>query len=194
MRSIVAIGERFSIICLSNLFKTFHKNKKTTLHCKSCIFLNGYITRFETRFMFFNEFIEWRLGTVTCLYKCIHVVEINVLIQLKDESFFEANSYASFISDYEGRYTVPVLWDKTNKTIVSNESSEIIRMLNSEFNAFCANPEQAAIDLYPEHLRSQIDELNSWIYPLVFPMFNCSLFQKHILFWRLYIGVLKWAT
>ena len=100
-----------------------------------------------------------------------HAIEINLLVQLENiiKSLSKEINYASFISDYEGRYTVPVLWDKTNKTIVSNESSGIIRMLNSEFNAFCATPEQAAIDLYPEHLRSKIDELNSWIYPLVFP-------------------------
>ena len=65
---------------------------------------------------------------------------------------------------YEGRITVPVLWDKKKKTIVNNESSEIIRMLNSEFNAFCETEEQKKLDLYPESLRPQIEELNSWIY------------------------------
>ena len=67
-------------------------------------------------------------------------------------------------SDYDGRFTVPVLWDKKKKTIVNNESSEIIRMLNTEFNEFCATKEQSAVDLYPEELRQQIDELNEWIY------------------------------
>ncbi len=64
--------------------------------------------------------------------------------------------------EYSGRTTVPVLWDKANKTIVSNESSEIIRMLNSEFNAFSKNP---SLDLYPEPLRTQIDEVNDFVYP-----------------------------
>lgn len=63
--------------------------------------------------------------------------------------------------NYNARFTVPVLFDKKNKTIVNNESSEIIRMLNSEFNEFAKNPK---LDLYPEELRSKIDELNTWIY------------------------------
>lgn len=67
--------------------------------------------------------------------------------------------------DYGGRFTVPVLYDKFQKVIVNNESSEIIRMLNSEFNAFCKLPEQAAIDLYPEALRAEVEALNEWIYP-----------------------------
>ena len=66
--------------------------------------------------------------------------------------------------DYKGRFTVPVLWDKKTKTIVNNESSEIIRMLNSEFNEFCATDKQRALDLYPESLKAEIDELNEWIY------------------------------
>ncbi len=66
--------------------------------------------------------------------------------------------------DYEGRFTVPVLWDKKTKTIVNNESSEILRMLSSEFNEFSPSNEQRAVDLYPEGLRVQIDQLNEWIY------------------------------
>ena len=65
--------------------------------------------------------------------------------------------------DYKGSFSVPVLWDKKMKTIV-NESSEILRMFNSEFNEYCSSDEQRAIDLYPENLRKQIDELNEWIY------------------------------
>jgi putative glutathione S-transferase len=64
--------------------------------------------------------------------------------------------------DKEGKYSVPVLWDKKLSTIVSNESSEIIRMLNSEFNEFAKYPE---LDLYPEEFVNQIEEANSWIYP-----------------------------
>eukprot|EP01137_Pigoraptor_chileana_P018608 Opistho-2@78353 len=62
---------------------------------------------------------------------------------------------------YGGRFTVPVLWDKKNKTIVSNESSEIIRMFNAEFNAVAKRPE---IDLYPAELRGEIDAVNAWVY------------------------------
>lgn len=65
--------------------------------------------------------------------------------------------------DYEGRFTVPVLWDKKEGTIVNNESAEIIRMLNTEFNSILPS-EYAEVDLVPKDLESQIDELNSWIY------------------------------
>ena|SRR2546421_5987565 len=65
--------------------------------------------------------------------------------------------------EYSGRYTVPVLWDKKTNTIVNNESSEIIRMLNTEFNSILPK-EYASVDLYPDSLRSQIDEHNAWTY------------------------------
>ncbi|KAL2930414.1 Glutathionyl-hydroquinone reductase YqjG [Bienertia sinuspersici] len=64
-------------------------------------------------------------------------------------------------ANYSGKFTVPVLWDKKLKTIVSNESAEIIRMLNSEFNDIAENRD---LDLYPLDLQSQIDEVNEWIY------------------------------
>jgi putative glutathione S-transferase len=66
--------------------------------------------------------------------------------------------------DTNGKYSVPILFDKKNKTIVSNESADIIRMLNSEFNTFAKNPD---LDLYPEDLREDIDEINGWVYPTV---------------------------
>jgi len=65
---------------------------------------------------------------------------------------------------YSGRFTVPVLWDKKNHTIVNNESSEIIRMFNTAFNDFIP-AEKAALDFYPANLRTEIDSLNEWIYP-----------------------------
>ena len=68
--------------------------------------------------------------------------------------------YTKADSDYSGRVTVPVLWDKQKETIVSNESSEIIRMFNSEFDGYGA----AALDYYPEPLREEIDILNERIY------------------------------
>ena len=61
---------------------------------------------------------------------------------------------------YSGRATVPVLWDKLKRTIVSNESADIARMFNS---AFVAVAEPSA-DYYPETLRAEIDELNDFIY------------------------------
>lgn len=64
---------------------------------------------------------------------------------------------------YSGRVTVPVLWDKKNETMVSNESSEIIRMFNSAFDGIGANPG----DYYPEPMRAEIDDINNRIYNTV---------------------------
>ena len=61
---------------------------------------------------------------------------------------------------YTGKVTVPVLWDKKERRIVNNESSEIIRILNHSFD----NYTDSAIDLYPEHLRGKIDEINHKVY------------------------------
>jgi len=68
--------------------------------------------------------------------------------------------------DFDGRFTVPVLWDKKSATIVNNESSEIIRMLNSAFNHLLP-ADKAALDFYPERLRSEIDAVNEWMYDTV---------------------------
>lgn len=62
---------------------------------------------------------------------------------------------------YTGRVSVPVLWDKERQTIVNNESSEIIRMFNSAFDAFT----NIHTDYYPEPLRAEIDRLNELTYP-----------------------------
>ena len=62
--------------------------------------------------------------------------------------------------DYSGRVTVPVLWDKENNTIVSNESSEIIRMFNNAFNGIGANSE----NFYPRELQQEIDKINARVY------------------------------
>ncbi len=62
-----------------------------------------------------------------------------------------------------GRVTVPVLWDKERNTIVSNESSEIIRMFNTAFNGLTGN----TTDAYPEALRSEIDAVNERVYHTV---------------------------
>ncbi|KAF0691596.1 hypothetical protein As57867_017166, partial [Aphanomyces stellatus] len=62
---------------------------------------------------------------------------------------------------YSGRFTVPVLWDTKENTIVSNESSEIIRMLTKEFDAWSSHPQ---LQLYPDNLAAEIDAINDWIY------------------------------
>lgn len=68
--------------------------------------------------------------------------------------------YTAAAADFTGRATVPVLWDKKTKTIVSNESADIVRMFNSGFGALASGP-----DLYPADLAADIDALNDVIYP-----------------------------
>jgi glutathionyl-hydroquinone reductase len=64
---------------------------------------------------------------------------------------------------YSGRVTVPVLWDKKEETIVSNESAEIIRMLNSAFDEWG----DARLDFYPQPLRGEIDAVNERVYDAI---------------------------
>jgi putative glutathione S-transferase len=67
---------------------------------------------------------------------------------------FLEQAYKATNPDYDGRVTVPVLWDKDDKVIVSNESADIVRILN----------DWAGGDLYPPEKRAEIDELNAWVY------------------------------
>jgi len=71
-------------------------------------------------------------------------------------------AYTKSNPHFEGAVTVPVLWDKETGHIVNNESAEIIRILNAEFQDYATNTD---LDLYPEDKRERIDELNDWIYP-----------------------------
>ncbi|UEM18907.1 glutathione S-transferase family protein [Skermanella mucosa] len=71
--------------------------------------------------------------------------------------------YTEVKPDMNGRVTVPVLWDKQKRTIVNNESAEIIRMLNTEFDAFG----DSSVDYYPADLRGEIDEINAYVYDRV---------------------------
>jgi len=80
-----------------------------------------------------------------------------------DGVFHVHQVYTAARRDFTGRATVPVLWDRKRQTIVNNESSEIIRMLNSEFDEFG----DATVDLYPETLRDAIDSINDVIYESV---------------------------
>ncbi len=68
--------------------------------------------------------------------------------------------YVQAVSNFTGRVTVPVLWDKQRKTIVSNESSEIIRMFNTAFNNITGDYQ----NFYPPHLAADIDTLNDYTY------------------------------
>jgi putative glutathione S-transferase len=76
------------------------------------------------------------------------------------DDHYIGDKYLAQDPDYIGVNSVPILWDKINKVIVSNESSEIIRMFNSAFNEMTGN----TLDFYPEHLRDQIGEVNELVY------------------------------
>ncbi|MBC3956784.1 glutathione S-transferase family protein [Pseudomonas triticifolii] len=80
-----------------------------------------------------------------------------------DNLTFLHQRYTADDPHYTGRVTVPVLWDKQQQRIVSNESAEIIRMFNSAFDELTGN----RLDFYPSALQATIDELNERIYPAV---------------------------
>ncbi|GJM16508.1 MAG: glutathione-dependent reductase [Thermodesulfobacteriota bacterium] len=106
------------------------------------------------------------------------IISLSIVDPLMEENGWEFTDYAGTIADpinsagylheiytaakpdYTGRVTVPILWDKKKKTIVNNESSEIIRMLNSEFNEFG----DSTLDFYPEDLRDEIEKINAVVY------------------------------
>ncbi|MDH4250933.1 MAG: glutathione S-transferase family protein [Nitrospira sp.] len=73
---------------------------------------------------------------------------------------FLSEAYKVTDPDYIGRFTVPVLWDSVTRRIVTNSDDDLMRIFNSEFNRFTESP----IDLYPDGLRQEIDELNTFIY------------------------------
>lgn len=64
--------------------------------------------------------------------------------------------------DYKGRYSVPLLWDKKTNTIVNNESAELLRNLQTGFDTLLPDAD-AALTLYPAHLRARIDEIAEWM-------------------------------
>lgn len=85
---------------------------------------------------------------------------IDDLAPCADGIFRLHQAYAAADAHYTGKVTVPTLWDRERRTIVNNESSEIIRMFNVAFNALT----NADYDYYPEELRSEIDNINEFVY------------------------------
>mmetsp|Transcript_2979 Transcript_2979/g.5029 ORF Transcript_2979/g.5029 Transcript_2979/m.5029 type:complete len:344 (+) Transcript_2979:166-1197(+) len=86
----------------------------------------------------------------------------------EDDQFLGARTVRELYEGQEGqssKFTVPILYDLKTDKFVSNESSEIIRMLNSEFNEFATKNKD--LDLYPESNRDKIDEVNEWVYPMI---------------------------
>ncbi|RIB10001.1 glutathione S-transferase [Gigaspora rosea] len=96
----------------------------------------------------------WKFSTPEETPGCIPDTVNNA--QYISELYYKANP------DYDGRFTVPVLWDKKLQTIVNNESSEIIRIFNDAFDDLV--PEIRDKNFYPKHLASEIDKINDWIY------------------------------
>ena len=73
---------------------------------------------------------------------------------------FLSEAYTATDPRYRGRVTVPVLWDKETKRVVTNSDDDLMRMFNTAFDRFTGS----TIDLYPKDLRKEIDDLNAFIY------------------------------
>jgi len=78
------------------------------------------------------------------------------------QSKFLHEVYFKEKKDYEGKYSVPLLWDKKTSQLVNNESLELLRNLNTGFNSILPD-EYKEKDFYPEHLRKEIDEVGTWM-------------------------------
>jgi glutathionyl-hydroquinone reductase len=116
-----------------------------------------------------------RTLVVRCLKGLEDVIPISIVSPSPDEGIWVLNQeeyncrtmpelYNLAKPGYQGRCTVPVLWDTETETIVNNESAEIIVILNSQFNEFASN---STLDLYPEELREEIEKWNDQIYHTV---------------------------
>jgi putative glutathione S-transferase len=86
---------------------------------------------------------------------------IDVAEPSADGVFYLYQAYQVADAEVTARVTVPTLWDLEKKTVVNNESSEIIRMLNSAFDEWG----DASLDFYPEDLQPEIDRINDMVYP-----------------------------
>ncbi|KAH6643614.1 glutathione S-transferase [Boeremia exigua] len=68
---------------------------------------------------------------------------------------------------YSGKYSVPLLWDKKEKRVVSSESMELLKWLPRAFDSLIGDEKIRSIDFYPEHLRAKIDEVTPWLTSLI---------------------------
>jgi len=105
----------------------------------------------------------WRFGTIE---EAAEYPEVAISPEANTGASFLRDLYFKARPDYDGRYTVPTFWDKKNKTIVSNESSEIIRFMYTEFDDLI-DESKKGVTYYPEELKKEIDELNEWVYATV---------------------------
>ncbi|MEM6640458.1 MAG: glutathione S-transferase family protein [Pseudomonadota bacterium] len=109
--------------------------------------------------MFPLSIVHWRMADRGWTFECGDGVAGDAI----HNADFLHQVYTAADPTYSGRVTVPLIWDKQESTVVSNESSEIIRMMNSAFDQAGATPG----DFYPEALRSEIDEVNARVYTTV---------------------------
>jgi len=100
--------------------------------------------------------VNWFMGSTGWTFEPAE----GVIPDTVNNAYYYHEIYTQADKDFSGRVTVPVLWDKKTHTIVSNESSEIIRMFNSAFDGIGAKPG----DYYPTSLREEIDAVNTRIY------------------------------
>jgi glutathionyl-hydroquinone reductase len=97
-------------------------------------------------------------------------------------------AYTASDPSYTGKVTVPTLWDKKTKRIVNNESSEIIRMLNSEFKGIAGDD----TDYYPEPLRAEIDRINELVYHTINNgAYRCGFARSQEAYEAAYDGLFK---
>ncbi|EXJ78602.1 glutathione S-transferase [Capronia coronata CBS 617.96] len=110
--------------------------------------------------------VHWHMGEQGWRFATAdeHLPGKNVTPNPLDPEFTHLRDlYFSVNKDYEGRFTVPTLWDKKKKTIVNNESSEIIRMFYTEFDDLLPDKFKN-VDLFPKELQAKIEETNGWTY------------------------------
>ena len=106
---------------------------------------------------------------VRALKKLEGAIDMIVVDPIRDErgwhvgDWFLSEAYLAEDPHYRGRVTVPVLWDTQTKRIVSNSDDDIMRMLETEFDAYG----EGSLDLYPPEHRAEIDELNDRIYDTI---------------------------
>ncbi|MBL1293200.1 MAG: glutathione S-transferase family protein [Thiotrichales bacterium] len=100
--------------------------------------------------------VNWFMGSTGWTFEPAE----GVIADTVNNAYYYHEIYTQADKNFSGRVTVPVLWDKKTHTIVSNESSEIIRMFNSAFDRIGAKPG----DYYPASLREEIDAVNTHIY------------------------------
>ncbi|KAK9320092.1 glutathione S-transferase [Lipomyces orientalis] len=109
--------------------------------------------------------VDWYLGEMGWKFSTPDETPGSIIDPVHNSSYLR-ELYFRMNPDHNGRFTVPVLWDKKTDTLVNNESSEIIRMFNEEFDDL-VDDKFKGVTFYPKSLRKDIDELNEWVYDTV---------------------------